>query len=124
MTKIYRTKLSELRKVIREQEGAKPGSVATFADAVSEAMQDDSAKSDLADAIGAVYGPDSIRKIVGFFNEYADQKVASDGSVKSIYRVLHNQISRYYVEELANKISSFKPERFRKLVAILRGDEA
>jgi hypothetical protein len=110
--------------LVKEQEDIQDPGVSTFADAVSETLYDDSAKSDLADAIGAVYGPDSIRKIVGFFNEYADQKVTSDGSVKSIYRVLHNQISRYYVEELANKISQFKPERFRKLVAILRGDEA
>ncbi len=124
MTKVYRTRLSEVRKLIKEQEDIQNLDVSTFADAVSEAMYDDSAKSDLADAIGADYGPDSTRKIVGFFNEYADQKVVSDGSVKSIYRVLHNQISRYYVEELANKISGFKPERFKKLVTILRGDEA
>ncbi|MFA5189039.1 MAG: hypothetical protein WC460_06810 [Patescibacteria group bacterium] len=127
MTKIYRIKLSELRKTIKEQKGKQkpkldamdlPYSLYSllekFSSIIYRATRDDSIKDDVNDSFKQIYDTKELRRVLVIFNEHVDQPD------KDLYRILHNVISRYDIEQIGTQIQSLNPQKFKKFVDMFK----
>jgi hypothetical protein len=116
MTKTYRTRLSELRKVIKELKIEVPkypkstNYKGRFIWAMSEAARDDELKSGIEDDFKTTYKPIELKYIIKTFNKYIDNPR------DTLYHILHEHLSLYDVEQIAKELISFNVKKFDMLV--------